>query len=59
MLELIFDLVRPVGNIIVRVAMPKGWVDEDSLLSDAIGAISVVVMAIGVAWLLLGLLGNG
>jgi len=58
MLELLLELVRPLGNVIVRAAMPKDWVDEDSLLSDAIGAISLILLVVVFIWLLLRLLGS-
>jgi len=46
LIELLFEIIRPIGNFISRRVVSEKFVEADSILSDAIGGV-VLVLIVG------------
>ena len=52
-MEIILELVRPVGNAIAKYVFQNKLIEEDSVLSDGAGAFIVLAILAVLAWLII------
>jgi len=45
------DLVRPIGNMIARIVFREKAIESDSILSDAIGVVVLVMLVVLIVYL--------
>ena len=51
-MEFFFDIVRLLGNIIAKYVFANKFIEGDSILSDAVGGLALIVIIISAFWLL-------
>ena len=52
MIELILELIRPIGNFVSRRIFSEKLMEADSIMSDAVGGIVLVVVMSLIVFLL-------
>ncbi len=50
-MEIILELVRPIGNFVAKYIFANKLIEEDSILSDGMGAFVIVGMVVISVWL--------
>ena len=56
-IQIVVEFVRPVGNACAKHVLPKGFVEEDSFASDALGGFLVLATLIVIGFLLARIIG--
>jgi flagellar biogenesis protein FliO len=56
-MELIFEIVRPIGNAIAKNIFANKVIEENSILSDAAGLFTVLALIVLVLWLFMNVFG--
>ncbi len=54
-MELILELAKPIGNILAKKIFANKVIEENSLLSDALGMLAIILFLVIAIWLLFSL----
>ena len=56
-MEVLISIIRPLGNVIARYVFSNKQVEEDSILSDALGGALSLLLIILLVWALVRVAG--